>query len=107
MSQKYYLEAATHLGKKINTTKSYWNYIVNRKHPEIKNQKHKAIETLTNPDTIKQSQVDEKVFLYYQKITDKYFCIVAKHLDVNGYIVTAYITKKLAKGKIIWQSLKK
>ena len=107
MAQKYYFDATTPLGKKIHTTKSYWDYIADRKHPEIKGKKRAAIETLKNPDTIKQSLVDKGVFLYYQKRKDKYFCVVTKHLDGEGFVITAYITKKLAKGEIVWQSPRK
>ena len=107
MSQKYFLYVTTPLGNKIRTTKSYWNYIAKRKHPEIKGKNQRAVETLKNPDTIKQSPVDKRVFLYYQKRKDKYLCVVTKHLDGAGFIITAYITKKLAKGEIIWQGLKK
>ncbi len=103
MAQKYYLYAATPLGKKIHTTKSYWNYIAKIKHPEIKTQRQKAIETLRNPDIIKQSLIDEQVLLYYQKIGNKYFCVVAKHSDGEGFIITAYITKKLVRGEMVYQ----
>lgn len=107
MPQRYYLQTTTPLDKKIHTTKSYWDYIAKRKHPEIKGKKQLAIETLKNPGTIKHSTVDERVFLYYQKIKDKYFCVVTKHLNSEGFIITVYITKKLARGETIWQSPRK
>lgn len=107
MPKKYYLQVASPLGKEIHTTKSYWDYIANQKHPEVKNKQSLAIETIRNPAIIKQSPVDEKVFLYYLKIKNKYFCVVAKHLDGEGFVITAYITKRIIKGELIWQKPEK
>lgn len=107
MPRKYYIQATSPLGPKIHITKSYWDYIVSQKHPEIKSQKTKAVETLKNPDIIKQSQADEKIFLYYLKKGNLYFCVVAKHLNSEGFIITAYITRKSVKGEIVWRNPKR
>ena len=31
-------------------------------------------------------------------------CVVVKHLDEEGYIVTAYLTRKFAPGEVVWRS---
>lgn len=107
LKKKFYLQAISPLGLTIHTTKGYWDYIWQMKHPEVKNQEQKAVATIRNPDIIKRSLVDRGVFLYYRKIQDKYFCLVAKHLNGEGFLITAYITKKFVQGEIVWQKPKR
>jgi len=59
-------------------------------------------ETLINPVEIKKSSSDENVFLYYSNYMTNYLCIVARHLNEDGFIVTMYITGKIKKGETIW-----
>lgn len=73
------------------------------KHPEVEGQEQKAVATIEKPDIIKLSPVDPEVFLYYKKIEFKYFCIVAKHLNGDGFMITAYITKRFVRGEIVYQ----
>jgi len=103
----YFIHATSKLDKKIRITREYWNYIARKKHPEVKGKKQQAVETLLNPDIIKRSSADDKVFLYYLKLQDRYLCIVIKNLNGQGFIITAYITKKLAKGELIYEKVAK
>jgi len=106
VSRKYHFQVRSPLGQKIRVTKSYWIYISEKKHPEVKNQEQRAVATIKNPDIIKQSSKDLKIFLYYRKINGKYFCIVARHLNGKGFVITAYISKRFVGGKIIWRKPK-
>lgn len=105
--KKFYLEAKSPLGQKIHTTKTYWNYISERKHPEVKGGRRKVIATIERPDIIKRSLKDPEIFAYYQKIKekikDKYFCIAAKHENGEGFVVTAYVTRKIIMGELVYQ----
>lgn len=107
MPRKYYLEAVSPLGLKIHTTKLYWDYIAQRKHPEIRGQKRKAVATIEKPDIIKQSLVDNEIFVYYRRTRGKYFCVVTREVHREGFVITAYITRKFIKGEIVWQKPKK
>lgn len=58
----------TPLGFEISVTHSYWEYITTIKHPYMKSMKSEVIITLKNPDSIRQSKVDNNVYLFYRKI---------------------------------------
>jgi hypothetical protein len=105
--KKFYLQATSPLGQKIHTTKFYWDYISGRKHPEVKGGVKWAIATIEEPAIIKQSSQDPKIFVYYRKIKDKYFCVVARHADGEGFMITAYIARKIIKGELVWQKAKR
>jgi len=98
---KIYFEITTPLGIKIRTTKQYWDYLINIKHRVMKGKEKIVKETLSNPDEIRKSKTDEDVFLYYKKI-DKLYCVVAKHEEKGGFLITAYLTDKVKEGERIW-----
>lgn len=90
------------LGKLIFTSKDYWKIITEIKHKTIRGKQKSVMQTLKNPDIIKRSLKDSDVCLYYRKTEDKILCVVSKHENGNGFIVTAYFTKKIKQGDIIW-----
>lgn len=87
------------LNKQIRTTRSYWQKIAIIKHPSIGSKEKEARETLRSPDIIRVSNSDEKVFLYYKKYFKNYLCVVVKHENGRGFIITVYITNKIKEGK--------
>jgi len=98
-----YFEVVSVLGKKIRTTKEHWKLISEIKHPIIKEHEKEVKETLAEPDEIRQSRKDLSVFLYYRK-SEKYFvCVLVKHLNSEGFIITAYLADKIKKGNTIWK----
>ena len=56
-------------------------------------------DTLKNPNEIRTSRKDKRVFLYYKKFNEKYSCVVAKHLNGDGFIITTYITDRIKMGE--------
>lgn len=97
------------LCKIVRTTAGYWNYIVEVKHPESFNPIgfEKSIEftkeTLREPDVVIREQMDPGVCLYYKYYGKYSLCVVAKHLNGDGYIITAYMTDHIKKGEIIYE----
>ncbi len=89
------------LSKQIKTTQEYWRKITVIKHPSIKGKEKEAQKTLSSPDTVRVSNSDKKVFLYYKKYRKNYLCVVARHENGNGFIITVYITNKIKEGKQI------
>ena len=93
--------------KNIRTTKSYWKYIVEVKHPEsFKNIEHqKAIEmvkrTLEDPKIIIRERIDPSIYLYYRRFDKYLICVVTKHLNGDGYIITSYRTDRIKRGETI------
>jgi len=58
---------------------------------------------LRNPDVIIREKIDPSVYLYYKHHRGGYFiCVVAKHLNGDGYIITAYITDHIKRGEIVY-----
>ena len=90
------------LDKQIRTTQNYWQKITIVKHPSIKGKEKEAMKVLKSPDIIRVSNSDKKVFLYYKKYLKNYLCVVVKHENGKGFIITVYITNKIKEGRQIW-----
>jgi len=94
-----YFEIETPLGVKIRTTRDYWKKIVTIKHPIITKYEKQVKESLRKPTEIRKSKQDPSVHLYYKNIGNIYVCTVCDHLDnKSGYIITAYLTKRIREG---------
>ena len=91
------------LNKQIRTTQSYWQKIAVIKHPSIKGKEKEAMKVLKSPDIIRVSNSDKKVFLYYKKYLKNYLCVVVKHENGKGFIITVYMTNKIKEGRQIWE----
>ncbi len=101
MVKDIYFEIISYLDKNIRITKRHWNNIVRTKHRVMTNKEELVKETLKNPDEIRKSYKDQKVYLYYKKINNKYCCVVTKHMNGEGFIITAYITDRIKIGEKI------
>ena len=97
-----YFEVETPLGIKIRTTYDYWKKIITIKHPIIAKYESQVKGSLARPTEIRRSKQDPRVHLYYKNIGNIYVCTVCDHFDKkNGYIITAYLTKKIREGEKI------
>jgi hypothetical protein len=83
-------------GRKIHLSKERWNEHIRPIHPELR-EPEEIERVLKNPEVIMQSDRDENVQWYflYNKIKKKYLKVSVKYLNGNGYIITAYYTRKL------------
>lgn len=90
-------------GKLLRTTENYWTKIITIKHPSLKNKEKEIKKVLQDPEIIRVSKSDKKVFLYYRKHKQNYFCAVTKNENGSGFLITAYLTNKIKEGKIVWQ----
>ncbi|TSC74582.1 MAG: hypothetical protein G01um101433_1051 [Parcubacteria group bacterium Gr01-1014_33] len=90
------------LGAMIRTTKAYWEIITRIKHPQIQGKEEAVKHTLRNPIFIRQSKSDPKIYLFYSRDKTHYLCVVARVLNGEGFIITAYITSKIVEGTLIW-----
>jgi len=102
MDRDIYFEVMTPLNVRIRTTEEYWSYIVMVKHPAMRDKKNIVIETLSDPDEIHRSKIDQSVYLYYKKC-DRIYCAVAKHIENEGFLITTYPTDKIKEGEKIWR----
>lgn len=98
-----YVEVTSKLGKRIRISDSYWAYIARVKHREMVALKDTVVEALRLPIEIRRSQKDPSVHQYYGRYDDKLVCVVARHLNEEGFIITAYLTHKVGRGKLVWR----
>jgi hypothetical protein len=103
LPEKIRFRVVSKLNRQITTTQGYWNIITNLKHPSIKGKENEIKEALRNPDSIRQSYTDKKVYLFYKKYGRNYLCVIVRHLNGKGFIITAYLTNKIKEGRQIWQ----
>lgn len=91
----------------IRLTRERWNYII-RRHPEIKNQKEKVLETLVEPGLIQKGDFGELLAIKLYKntpLTTKFLVVVYKEVtETDGFIITAYFTNKPSeRRKAMWK----
>ncbi len=98
-----YFEVKTVLNKRVRITKGYWNYIVSIKHPSIKGLEDFVKNALANPIEVRRSRSDPSVYLYYGVFMDKLICVVVKHLNEEGFIITIYLTRRMIVGEVVWR----
>ena len=77
---------------RVRTTERYWRYVVEIKHPEsfsdVEEAEEKAKNTLQNPEIVVKERIEPSVHLYYKRFARYFICVVAKHLNGKGYIIT-------------------
>lgn len=93
----YVFEILDKTERKIHLSKERWRHL-KTKHPEVYD--FELIrETIENPDNLKQDYFDHKVHYFYKyfktRPKNKYFQVVVKYLNGNGFVLTAYFEKKL------------
>jgi len=93
----------TPLGYTIRTTKKYWQYLIEVKHPFMADKEGVVKEVLKNPGKVCQSILDDTAYLYYRNM-ERLYCAVAKHTPSSkeGFLITAYPTSKIKEGELIW-----
>lgn len=90
-------------GKRIRTSKQYWEKIKTEKHQELKYGVREVGKVLQKPDSVFRSVKDETIALYRKQMDGDILIVVSKHLNGNGFVVTVYQTKKvLDKGEKLW-----
>ncbi|SFQ04448.1 hypothetical protein [Parafilimonas terrae] len=91
-------------GKTIRLTDERWLLMVEG-HPEMAGHLHDVLLTVAAPDIVLQGSADELLAATYNR-ADKLLVVVYKETECDGFILTAYFTKridKILKRKIVWQ----
>ena len=60
-------------------------------------------EALQGATEVRRSKSDTSVYLYYKRERGYFICVVAKHLNNEGFLITAYFTEVIKEGKAIWK----
>ena len=69
----------------------------------MKDKKDLVIDALKNPELIRISLKDPHIYLYYKKYGKYFVCVVAKHLNGDGFVITTYLTDRIKEGEEIWR----
>jgi len=96
-------EAMTPLGFAVCLMRSRWNIIARVKHPVMAGKEDMVRLTLVEPVEIRRSRQDARVYLFYRpERADRWICAVAKRLDGEGFLITAYPTDAMKEGEKAW-----
>ncbi len=92
-------------GNRIRLTDERLAHIL--EHPEMRGLEPRIGETLSMPQRVVESLSDLQARLYYRfyigtRVGNKYLCVVVKVLDADAFVVTAYLTEKVKKGRQLW-----
>ncbi len=90
-------------GIPIRLTEERWFHIVEN-HDELAGLSDEVLLTVEDPDFIVKGWIDE--LLAIRKINLKHIVVVYKEVENDGFIITAFLTKKvdkILKRGIVWQ----
>lgn len=102
MEDSLYFDVTTPLGRRIRVTVAYWNIIVTIKHPIMQGKEDLVQQALQSPMEIRQSRSDPDVYLHYVAEPPYLICAVARYLNGDGFLITAYRTNKIKEGTLLW-----
>lgn len=103
VSSEPLFEVSSKLKRRIRVNRTYWDYIVNVKHPSMRGLEAIVKSSLTEPIEVRRSRRDPSVHLYYGRYETKLYCwTVVKLLNAEGFVITAYLTKRMV-GDSIWR----
>jgi len=92
-------------GNRVRLTQERLAHIL--AHREMRGMEPRIAETLHAPQRVVESLSDVQARLYYRfyvgtRIGDKYLCVVVKVADLDAFVVTAYLTDTVKKGRQLW-----
>lgn len=97
-SDELLFDVLTPLNFRVRVTRVYWELIATIKHPA-----QNVGDTLQYPSEIRQSRSDSRVYLFYKpERLGRWVCAVAKRLNGNGFLITAYPTDSIKEGNMVW-----
>jgi hypothetical protein len=97
-------DVATPLGFRVRTTVRYWALIAEVKHPNMRDRLSAVQLALASPDEVRLSVNDDQVYVFYREDGEKrWVCSVARRLNGDGFLITAYRTSALKEGEVVWQ----
>jgi hypothetical protein len=91
----------------IRLTKERWAHIITR-HPEMKGEREKVIETISNPELIQAGDVGELLavrFYAETPLTKKYLVVIYKEVSKqDGFVLTAYFSTRISeRRRVVWK----
>jgi hypothetical protein len=95
----------TPLGYRVSLERDRWRQIVRNKHPALAGREKDVRACLEAPALVRESIREPGVHLYYAHAGGVHLCAVAAPAgDGQHFVVTAYFTRNIKKGKELWTS---
>lgn len=85
----------------MRTSAEYWQKIIS-KHPDLAGRLELIKSALPAPDEIRRSSRDENILLFYLAMNERWAVAVARQLNGEGFLITAYQTDTIKEGEAIW-----
>jgi hypothetical protein len=92
-------------GRSIRLTDERRNHVL--QHPEMVGLDGDIERALATADSVVESVSDTETRLYYRYLArtlvgPKYLCVVVKVLPGDAFVITAYLTDSVKKGRVLW-----
>lgn len=94
-------EILTPIGFTVRTSDDYWQKIV-IKHPDMAERLEQVKQALASPIEVRCSSRDTQVLLFYITQGRRWLVAVARRLNSDGFLVTAYRTDAIKEGEVVW-----
>ena len=95
--------AETPLGFRVRVTRVRWELIISEKHPVMRGREEDVRCALESPAEVRQSLTDQSALLFYRsERLKRWVCAVAKRVEEDGFLITAYPTDAIKEGVRIW-----
>lgn len=95
----------TPLGYRVFLDRDRWRQIVRHKHPALAGHEKEVRACLEAPAVVRASAKEAEVHMYYAPAGEVNLCVVAAPAgEDERFVVTAYFTTNVKKGKVLWTS---
>jgi hypothetical protein len=95
-------EILTPLNFTVRTSEEYWQKLI-IKHPDIADLEAEVKQALNSPDEIRRSSRDPNLLLFYLTLKEKRWVVaVARRLNGDRFLITAYQTDAIKEGETLW-----
>lgn len=91
------------IGHSIRLDLHYFYNSILQKHPVSSGQEEEIIKSLEFPFTIRRSNRDRTVSLYYSIYMNRMLCSVVKTNEQYSFLITSYPCDRVKIGEVLWQ----
>jgi len=102
-------EVSAYDRRRIRLTQAQWLHMAFF-HPEVEAERARIRKTLENPEIVVEGATRNTQICYRffkrTPVTSKYLAVVIKVLNQEGFIITAYFTERVRRGKVLWKKTK-
>lgn len=95
-------DVMTPLGFRVHCSEMYWLNKIVADHPVMDGRVGDVKRTLSDPNEVRLSRTDDEVYLFYAADEKRLVCAVARSVEREGFLITAYPADKMKEGKMVW-----